>query len=55
MSGEQRFHREARPAPFKPEFGLVVIVLFCALGLFATLAVFPSYDTWTPNQLTASP
>jgi hypothetical protein len=55
MSGEQRFYREETSAIFTQKIGIVVIILFCALGLFITISVFPSYDTWTPSQLLTSP
>jgi hypothetical protein len=55
MSGEQRFHREEGRTLSTAKFGIAIVILFCALGLFLCLAVFPKHDTWTPNQMLASP
>jgi hypothetical protein len=55
MSGERRFNREQKTPLFRQTSSIVIIVLLCAFGLFLSLAVFPSHDSWTPTQLLASP
>jgi hypothetical protein len=55
MSGEQRFHREEGRTFSKAQFDMAIVILFCALGLVLSLAVFPKHDTWTPNQMLTSP
>jgi hypothetical protein len=55
MSGEQRFHHEEGRTLSTGRIGIAIVILFCALGLFLSLAVFPKHDTWTPNQMLTSP
>jgi hypothetical protein len=55
MSGEQRFHRDEGRILSTANFGIAIVILFCALGLVLSLAVFPKHDNWTPNQMLTSP
>jgi hypothetical protein len=49
MSGERRFKT---PTRFKVSLGVVLVIVFAALGI-AFSAMFAQYDMWTPVQLLA--
>jgi hypothetical protein len=55
MSGELRRNRQPNSRSFAQAFGMAIIILFCLFGIFISLAVLPSRDSWTPDQLLTSP